>query len=328
MALGYAQEVEADQPVLYYRLNETSGTVAANTGSASGVDGEYVGDPILGFASNPIPGETANTSVVFDGNGDAVKLPAATNQLLAGASGVTIEGWIYSTANQTLKVFFNQQVADGSAGIYCDLENNQLRFGGRSQPGDAFQDVAAPAQFPEDVWVHVAGTMNFAAGEIILYQDGAEVARNSSATFGSSTYNPTAGGIRPDSIGASFFSGAIDRELEARLDEVALYDKVLDATRISTHYVAKDNAPQAQVTFVIEGTVTLAHDSSPASRAVQLYGVGQDDAIGALEESATSSAQDGTYRFEPPDQNTRYVFVPGEAGYAAQIIGPVQPVQE
>ncbi len=99
---SYAARVQTAEPALYWRLDESSGLVAANLGTwADAGQGRYEGDPALGEVG-PIPPtfagfELENRAPYFDGVDDYVNGPTG---LLNDRAGFTMAGWIRPTTDQ------------------------------------------------------------------------------------------------------------------------------------------------------------------------------------------------------------------------------------
>ncbi|MFL5901604.1 MAG: LamG-like jellyroll fold domain-containing protein, partial [Solirubrobacterales bacterium] len=90
---NYREAVLADGPVSYWRLGETSGSVAVDEKGAN--PGSYKNGALLGQASL-LPADSANRSVRFDGINDYVAIPSSSS--LSPASKVSVEAWIKPNA--------------------------------------------------------------------------------------------------------------------------------------------------------------------------------------------------------------------------------------
>lgn len=82
---GYAATVTADTPLMYFRLNETSGTVAVDSMGYS--SGTYVNMAGLANASSPVD---TGTSVEFTENASYIRFPAEDFRSLTN---LTMEFW-------------------------------------------------------------------------------------------------------------------------------------------------------------------------------------------------------------------------------------------
>src|SRR6185437_12156808 len=129
----YPQEVLADQPSVYYRLGEKSGSVAADS-SPHDVDGTYGADATMGVAG-AIAGDS--NAAVAGSNAAVVTAPAAS--LPAGDSARTVEIWYRASdlsANSWPMISYGGSqgvglrfdVGDGSAHLEIDGGTNPVIF--------------------------------------------------------------------------------------------------------------------------------------------------------------------------------------------------------
>ena len=175
----YGQAVLTTAPLGYWRLNETSGTTAANLGSGA-ANGTY--NSVTLGADGPRPPsfngfEANNNAPTFNGTSSYVAGPLG---LLSGRGAFTVGGWV------------NPAVTPGSRiGLFG--QNDCLEFGFISgttieiwTPGGGSFQVAYP--FPLNTWHHVVGVGD---GTLLrVYLDGVQVGTGGSATanYGSSSF--------------------------------------------------------------------------------------------------------------------------------------------
>ncbi len=215
---SYSATVLADNPVSYWRLGETSGTVAVDQRSANA--GAYVNTPTLA-ATSLLATDTANKAVGFDGTNDHVKVPNSAGLQLTSA--VSLEAWIKPTSLP----------ASGSfRSILTKAETYSLQFNGPQLEFTIMQaGVRKRVQAPVGAIVagqtyHVVGTYNGSAQR--LYVNGVQVAI--AALSGAATTNTNALFVGSWSATQEFFNGTID--------DAAVYNTVLSASRIAAHYEA------------------------------------------------------------------------------------------
>lgn len=111
---AYAAAVLADAPLQYLKMNETSGTTAADS-SGNGKHGTYVGSPTLGAAAL-FPG--GGTGVTFDGVNDIVQTGSLA---ITAEAACTVEWWMAPTSaidkDSAAKIVYVPNTSD-SAGNY------------------------------------------------------------------------------------------------------------------------------------------------------------------------------------------------------------------
>lgn len=266
----YSDAVLSDAPLAYYRLNETSGTTAANIGSASGIDATYEfipGATATNTSEYGQPGpdgpgfDASNFSIFLDpeeGSGDnpAVVRPWSGPDPLAidGSTGLTLEAWVkrgpqtFETSNDSEGIVGRYQdntaSPDGMEArsylLAYDDEDNAFTFviTDLGNFSDADQLTADSYAVPLDEWIHVAATYAPPAlvnpadpGMMKLYVNGTEVAsKTTTKTF---LYTGQA-----DMWIGRQFTNSDQWTFEGNIDEVAIYDKPLSGDAILAHYTA------------------------------------------------------------------------------------------
>jgi concanavalin A-like lectin/glucanase superfamily protein len=223
---SYAGQVRADFPAFHWRLDETSGTTAADA-TGNSFNGNYVGG-----VSRGAPGVVAGSgAVLFNG----------TNALVTSATRIpaqptfSVEAWFRTTTRRGGKLvgFGNSQSGTSSnydRHIYM-TDAGRLIFGvfAGSYPG-AVQSIQSTASYNDGGWHHVVGTLG--RGGMTLFVDGAAIGTNPTAL--ASFYNGywRVGGDNlngwPSRPTSSYFNGVID--------EVAVYDYALTVTQAADRF--------------------------------------------------------------------------------------------
>lgn len=223
---SYAAAVLADHPLFYLRLGESAGITAVDT--AGGAGGVYGGSPYtlghVGLLTND-----PDTALALDGGNAhaAVQPTGAASGALTAFAPFTIEAWILETARPGVSRWILGRETLGpprngisfivdDTGVFLErwVNQNASRVGGPANPA-----VGVPA--------HVVATFDGATMQVWV-----------DAVAGSSGPSEPDASIpanaQPFAIGSqsSFLSGGF----LGVIDEVALYDHVLTADRIATHY--------------------------------------------------------------------------------------------
>lgn len=271
---AYPDLILSDHPVAYYRLEETSGSTAADS-SGNGFTAYYTGTPLLGQ-----PGIDTN-SISLLGDGSFVQAGYFPDFNPSGP--FTIELWA-------------RPVSAPTGGNYrCPIGN----FGGWGSNGGSgsgwyiYQTPNTPSTFAFIIqgtavwinytytlfdWYHLVGTFDGVNGT--FYVNGVPLG---SASGGGYVPNPAnALGIGQRGDGYGFFDG--------NLDEVAIYTNALSAAKILAHYQLGTNSFRSpptppsirqdpisatqyagqgvQFTVVADGTPTLAYQWYRANTAI------------------------------------------------------------
>lgn len=221
----YADEVLADNPFLYWRLGDASGTVATDS-SGNGRTGAYTNGPTLG-ASSLLVSDTANKAVTFDGVNDWV-LAAPSLPL---PSSFSAECWIKtttSTAGFLVNIYPNAS-ADRVFLLQVTPVGADMRasFIVLNTSGTSATITQATGNVANGNAHHIVGT--FSGGTLTLYVDGVSVGSTTLAgTVRTSTGDFFGVGGRLTSTVP--FNGVID--------EAAYYATALSSGRVAAHYAA------------------------------------------------------------------------------------------
>ncbi len=211
----YAAVVAGDAPVSYWRLGETTGSVAADARSAN--PGTYLDGPTLGQGSL-IGSDPANRAVAFDGVNDQVQVPNSASLSLGGS--FSLETWIKPASIPS---------AGRWASIVTKAESYSLQFNGPKLEftvitGGTRQRLQAPAgAIGAGSTYHVVAT--FDGSQQRLYVNGAQVASRAYRGSASTVTSPLRIGSW-DGTG-EYFAGVVD--------EVAVYNRVLTPAQVANH---------------------------------------------------------------------------------------------
>ncbi|MFK8114476.1 MAG: VCBS domain-containing protein, partial [Rubripirellula sp.] len=214
-ANGYSDAVLADSPVAYWRLNETTGTVAANELSPTSPDGLYSGGLELG-QPGLVP-LASDASVQFESGGSFI-VPggASINQPVGGIAENSFEFLFNLTDVNTGSPQALYSQGGGSNAFLASVSNGNLQF----ETMASGQSAVVQTTVLPDTTYHVVGV--FDHGELTLYLNGESVATETAS------YNTIP--VQPGNIFVPIQSG--------RLDELAVYESALTAQQVANHYRA------------------------------------------------------------------------------------------
>lgn len=237
-AADYAAEVAADNPVAWWRLEETSGATAADQVGTNALT-------VYGAGLNVAGAPNTGSAATFDGVDDYMKAgprnltTAVTLEAIVSFAATGVYGGVvgnYTTNGVTEGAFRGVHLlvnADGKPDMWVTP-----KFGSFSQ------NALASDALPLNTLVHLAGTWGAAVngGVPRLYVNGVEVALAvavaETGTLDGAGPNATwvgchginagdRGGTEGDEAAVSFFPGVID--------EPAVYTSVLAPARILAH---------------------------------------------------------------------------------------------
>jgi hypothetical protein len=227
VSLAYKAHVLADSPLGYYRLNESSGTVAHDS-SGNGNNGTIAASGVSYSQVGLLQGDL-DTSLAFTTSSGRVALPTAFN--LNGSNAFSVEYWIKPTnANPGAGNF--EYIGWGPASNGAHTGYALLLAGGASFNSLEFQvgngtahstAIFSNSGIANGSVYYVAGTYDGTTLKVFL--NGVQKATATVAGPMSNSGTPSI-----DIATASFFAGTID--------EAALYQSVLSQARITDHYNA------------------------------------------------------------------------------------------
>ncbi|HEX3542169.1 MAG TPA: LamG-like jellyroll fold domain-containing protein [Acidimicrobiales bacterium] len=214
---GYAAGVAADGPAAYWRLGETSGTLANDSvGNNTGI---YNG--VTEGTASLLTSDATNGSASFDGTDDVVSIPSSAG--LSPTTAFSVEAWVRPAALPAAGSFNSIVTKAESYSLQFDgpqLEFTTMQNGTRRRVKAPVGAVAVGQRY------HVVGTYDGTTQR--LYINGALVA--SGAFSGSVSVNGNAVKLGSWDGNSEYLNGT--------LDEPAVYGKVLTATQITNHYNA------------------------------------------------------------------------------------------
>ncbi|RYD27027.1 MAG: hypothetical protein EOP86_25130, partial [Verrucomicrobiaceae bacterium] len=218
---SYAQAVLADKPIGWWRLDETAAVTAEDI--AGGNNGEYINEPLTG--ADGIPGFATGKAVAFDG-ASSQKIDIPWTPVLNGTT-FSVECWAFVEGGENN---YRSPVTSRDDGpqrgyiIYAGAENTWQFWTGT---GTGWNSIAGPAVVIGE-WAHLVATVSGATKQ--FYVNGV-LAGTATSDLSLNMARPLRiGGGATEGDGTFFFNGTVD--------EVAYYDTVLSAGRVSAHYAA------------------------------------------------------------------------------------------
>jgi predicted alpha-1,2-mannosidase len=230
---SYESMVVSNNPLAYWPLNETTGSVAWDV--VGGHNGTYVGGVTLGQSGLSMPGiSSGNSTALFDGTSGYVDIFGNPFNL---TNAITTIAWVKVPATP----HFSGVVGKGDTAW-------RMSVNGSGQPGgsDGGTDTTGPASIVGSSWHMMAysysGVPNV-ANNAALYVDGALVANNNVSTA------PTGSGWDVY-IGGSPDYGS-GRLLPGSIAQVAVFTNLLSTFQIQSLYSAAANGAATNIADLI-----------------------------------------------------------------------------
>ncbi|MFT4297058.1 MAG: PKD domain-containing protein [Micropruina sp.] len=299
---NYGAAVYNDDPDLFWRFDETTGTTAADSGRAFN-DGTYRNGVTLG-EEGVIAG---NRAARFDGSDDVV----TSNGIFSNPAVYTVEAWFKTTSTTGGKIIGFGNAQSGNSGSYDRhvymLANGKLAFGTYTGQSTV---ITSNVSFNDGGWHHVVASQS--SSGMKLYVDGEIQATNPQA--GAQAYDGywRVGGDNSWS-GNPYFNGTID--------EVAVYSTELPLGRVVAHYQAGGG--------VLNQAPSAEFSSSAEQRRVTFAGTGTDPdgTITAYSwdfgDGGTSTAQNPVHVYTQEGTFTATLTVTDNKGATGSISHPV-----
>jgi hypothetical protein len=237
----YDQVVLADDPVAYWRFEETSGDTAADeTGTHHAA---LVNAPDLG-----VGGSVDSGIHVMRDNGSGSYAEAPDHPALSITESLSVEFWmnILDGWSEGFEAIIGK--GDDTFQIRREGSTSFLRFDVRGGTGGSVTLVSSTS-VPANEWIHVVAVHDATEGQMRLYFNGLQ---DPNVAARSGTIGANAFGLQ---MGNNFTGSLYRRFLDARIDEVAIYDQALSSERIITHYFAGQPAasPVPALSVALDG---------------------------------------------------------------------------
>ena len=239
----YYNQIMSLSPLAYYRLGETSGTVAADS-SGNGYNGTYEGAVTLGDPSLVV---NNGGNLAVGGNGPSTYISVGGPSTLYGLNrNFTITAWLepnFSASGQVCGIWSS---GTGGVGLRCIRNGNYLNF--------RLLSVYTAALYTWETSIS-NGTDNFIAltcdssGVFTLYINGTAV--GSTYTY-TGTFTGTGVVVGADSS----YPSAPDFGLVGVLDEVAVFNIALTPTQINSLYTDGSSSTVPNISRTPTPTVT------------------------------------------------------------------------
>jgi hypothetical protein len=233
--VSYAQTVIADNPVGYWRLNETSGSVAHD--SWGGHDGQFFNVSLgqFGYHTND-PDFAAGFGILAPSDSYVGNIQGIDFSTFGNNSAFTIEAWV-KAGPQTMDAGV-VTCGYGSGGEEFNLDtgggSHAFRFSVRDSLNVAHN--ASGNVVPNNSWQHVVGVCDEPNGAVRLYVNGINNANTTIANGVQMGTDPVSIGSRRGGYATTYTS-----QFVGTIDEVAIYGYALNPTQILNHYMTGTN---------------------------------------------------------------------------------------
>lgn len=214
----YGATVFGDQPWAYWRMNEASGTMAADSATGAHV-ATYQQGVTLG-AGGLVEG---NTAAQFDGVDDVL----VSKDLVNNPTTFSTEAWFKTTTTRGGKIIGFGRAPSGLSGSYDRhvymQDDGRLVFGVYV---NATYTITSPSALNDGQWHHVVATLS--GDGMAMYVDGQSVGTNPQTSAENYSGYWRVGGDNTWGSSSAYFNGTID--------EAAVYNTALTPEQVKSHY--------------------------------------------------------------------------------------------
>jgi hypothetical protein len=234
---NYPSRVLADNPISYWRLNEISGSAAADEKSVN--PGVYTGSVTKG-----VPGAVTSDPAIHVGAGGHVHITSGST--VAPAGNYTLEAWVRAAAPAGWQTILRWHAFGWH--LYIDENGKPTTNVYTSNATASVRTVTGPSSITDNEWHYLVASKGD-GGRLRLYVDGSEVASTpiDPTTYYCCDYTVGIGADATDPNWAPFYGD---------IDEVAVYDHALTTAQIASHF-----GPHTRTTIATTGSPSYVSDS-------------------------------------------------------------------
>jgi hypothetical protein len=234
--ISYAQTVLADNPIAYWRLDETNGTIAHDCWG--GHDAQYFSTSLNqpGYNTND-PDSAVSFGSLSPTDSYIGNIQGIDFSTFANDAAFSVEAWVKGPAQTNDAGIVTCGYGSGGEQFNLDTGNgasHNFRFSVRDAINIAHN--AGGTVGPSSNWLHLVGVCDEPHGFVRLYINGLSNA-NTAISGGVQM------GTSPISIGSRQANSKTTYTLNfiGSIDEVALYNYALSSAQILNHYIAGTN---------------------------------------------------------------------------------------
>ncbi|AOX03454.1 hypothetical protein BJP34_32045 [Moorena producens PAL-8-15-08-1] len=230
---SYQDIVQRDQPVAYWRLDETTSIEKAVDSSGNGFNGTYNNGVTQG-----VPG-VSGTAGKFDGNDDAnvdVGIIVPGSELDISNKSFTVEAWVKPNEikQQSYLGIHNEEEGtnnNGNSLYFRVTEKGFVRFGNFEEDLETRSNIINQA----DTWYHIVASYDQDSNTNTIFVNGREIRSNNQGAFTGQKPRVLIGNwAEADQNSKQPF---LNQPFNGVIDEVAVYDQALSPERITSHFL-------------------------------------------------------------------------------------------
>lgn len=228
---NYADEVISDNPVAYLRMGDVAGDTIYDLGSAGSIWS------LTNVGGYEYPGVLDGNDKTFYFNGTSTVLKTNNNVSLNpnGWPGISHEAWVKFTANQNSMIIGQGPENGTNAFFFILFYNNTIYYEYTDGIGVGWRGITYSFTPTLNTWYHIVTTFDLTNAAYKLFINGVNV---QSVTAG---FFPISSNMIDKTLYVGSYNGGASYVFPGYIDEPALYNYVLQPSRVTAHYNARTN---------------------------------------------------------------------------------------
>ncbi|MFO1513704.1 MAG: LamG-like jellyroll fold domain-containing protein [Verrucomicrobiota bacterium] len=231
----FGQAVLSDGPIGFWRLDESSGTVAHDYLSTN--NGTYTA-AVLGQPGYKLVDTHTSARFGILAASNSCVTNIAVDFATSGNAAFSVEAWVNGGSQTTDAGLVTKGYGSGGEqfNLDCGGGGHAFRFFVRDGSGTA--RLATSSVVPNNQWHHLVGVCDQANGLVRLYVDGVNVAQGTITPNSGilSSASPVSIGSRQAGLGTAY-----NNQFVGYMEEVAIYGYALSANQVLAHYLTATN---------------------------------------------------------------------------------------
>lgn len=227
----YSTQILSLSPILYLKLNESSGTTATDS-SGNSYSGTYTATGIT-YSATPVISSSTDTSITFNGStGGITDSQSALNVIGNANQSFTFECWTRFTSTASGSILIDKTLNSSSSSVSLSINAGTTALFGVSNSTFGVASVSGGGSINDGLIHHVVGVRDATNNLLILYVDG-QLAQ-STTLAGTLVFS----NINPLSIGYRNISGTITLPFAGSIGQAAVYTTALTAAQVQSNFLA------------------------------------------------------------------------------------------
>jgi hypothetical protein len=300
--MAYSAQVLADNPLVYYRLDETSGNTVADS-SGNNRTATWAATAVQKGQSSLLNSNPAGASAILPAVTTNSVATATVGDLTTGRSGLTFEAWVRFGGTLPTTSSHDILKLNGNQGLALTVSNSVLYLGTRVNLNTSSSSTTYPSTVPVSLnqTYHLVGVIEDLGGSVRAqtYVDGVLAGTSTASGITDILAWATASTVQ---------IGHTNRTYSLQIDEAAIYGTALSAARIAAHYqygsafaVANTSLPSITGTRLVGQSLSTSNGTWSGTTPITYAYEWERSANGSTGWTTISGATASSYTLDPAD---------------------------